>query len=84
MVWRYDNGGGNDERDIFYAPLHPYTRGLLQSLPKTEGRTKQRLVPIKGNPPNLAYEIKGCPFADRCPYVMDICKKTPKVLLWGG
>ena len=69
---------GNVE-DIFYAPLHPYTKGLLQSLPKTEGRRKQRLVPIKGNPPNLANEIKGCPFAERCPYVMDICKeKQPK------
>lgn len=65
--------------DIFYAPLHPYTKGLLQSLPKIENGTKQRLIPIKGNPPNLAFEIKGCPFAERCPYVMDICKeKQPK------
>lgn len=69
---------GNVE-DIFYAPLHPYTKGLLQSLPRTEDGTKQRLEPIKGNPPNLAFEIKGCPFAERCPYVMDVCKeKQPK------
>lgn len=61
--------------DIFYSPLHPYTKGLLKSLPRIESGRKQRLVPIKGNPPNLAFEIKGCPFAERCPYVMDICKK---------
>ena len=65
--------------DIFYAPLHPYTKGLLQSLPKTDGREKTRLIPIKGNPPNLAFEIKGCPFAERCPYTMSICReKQPK------
>ncbi len=65
--------------DIFYTPLHPYTKGLLQSLPKTGGKMKERLIPIKGNPPNLANEIKGCPFADRCPYTMDICReKQPK------
>ncbi len=64
--------------DIFYAPLHPYTKGLLQSLPKRDGGEKERLIPIKGNPPNLAAEIKGCPFAERCPYVMDICGEEPK------
>lgn len=61
--------------DIFYAPLHPYTKGLLESLPNIKGGTKKRLIPIKGNPPNLAFEIKGCPFAQRCPHVMNICKE---------
>lgn len=61
--------------DIFYNPMHPYTKGLLQSLPKKDTEKRQRLVPIKGNPPDLSKEIKGCPFAERCPYVMEICKK---------
>ncbi|MCQ4922365.1 ABC transporter ATP-binding protein [Tissierella carlieri] len=61
--------------DIFYNPMHPYTKGLLQSLPKKDTKKRQRLVPIKGNPPDLSKAIEGCPFAERCPYVMDICKK---------
>lgn len=64
--------------DIFYNPLHPYTQGLLQSLPKKNLEERQRLVPIKGNPPDLSKISKGCPFADRCPYAMDICvEKQP-------
>lgn len=64
--------------DIFYNPLHPYTQGLLQSLPKKNLGERQRLVPIKGNPPDLSKISKGCPFADRCPYAMDICvEKQP-------
>ncbi|MDR7857471.1 ABC transporter ATP-binding protein [Tissierella sp.] len=59
--------------DIFYNPLHPYTKGLLQSLPKKDTKERQRLVPIKGNPPDLSNMPKGCPFAERCPYAMDIC-----------
>lgn len=61
--------------DIFYNPMHPYTKGLLQSLPKKDSEKKQRLIPIKGNPPDLSKTIEGCPFAERCPYVMDICKR---------
>jgi oligopeptide transport system ATP-binding protein len=64
---------------IFYKPLHPYTQGLLQSLPKKNLEERQRLVPIKGNPPDLSKISKGCPFADRCPYAMDICvEKQPE------
>lgn len=61
--------------DIFYNPMHPYTKGLLQSLPKKDTKERQRLVPIRGNPPDLSKAIEGCPFAERCPYVIDICKK---------
>ncbi|OZV11489.1 peptide ABC transporter ATP-binding protein [Tissierella sp. P1] len=61
--------------DIFYNPMHPYTKGLLQSLPNKDTKERQRLVPIRGNPPDLSKAIEGCPFAERCPYVMDICKK---------
>lgn len=61
--------------DIFYNPQHPYTKGLLESLPKIENGQKQKLIPIAGSPPDLSKLTKGCPFADRCPYVKDICRE---------
>jgi oligopeptide/dipeptide ABC transporter ATP-binding protein len=57
---------------IFDAPKHPYTQGLLNSLPQI-GR-KQRLTPITGSVPNPYLVPRGCPFAPRCPHVMDICR----------
>jgi oligopeptide/dipeptide ABC transporter ATP-binding protein len=59
--------------DIFYAFHHPYTEGLLQSLPGY-GDDRTRLRPIKGQPPSLINLPSGCPFHPRCPYVMDICR----------
>ena len=59
--------------DIFEKPKHPYTQGLLKSLPQKN--SKERLTPIKGNPPNMTLEIKGCPFQDRCEYSMDRCRE---------
>lgn len=64
--------------DIFYRPMHPYTKGLLQSLPKKNTEERQRLIPIKGNPPDLAKVVSGCPFKERCPHAMDICNKQPE------
>ncbi|KQL55108.1 peptide ABC transporter ATP-binding protein [Heyndrickxia shackletonii] len=59
--------------EIFYTPQHPYTMGLLQSMPKLhEDRTKP-LIPIPGSPPDLASLGAGCPFAPRCPYTMKVC-----------
>ena len=58
-------------RTIFSQPRHPYTRGLLQSIP-TPGR-KTALTPIPGRPPNLAHLSPGCSFASRCPAAMDVC-----------
>jgi oligopeptide transport system ATP-binding protein len=57
--------------DIFYNPKHPYTVGLLKSIPKIEH--KERLVPIDGTPPDLLHPPKGCPFAARCEHAMNIC-----------
>ena len=57
--------------DIFYNPKHPYTVGLLKSIPKIEN--KERLVPIDGTPPDLLHPPKGCPFAARCEHAMKIC-----------
>jgi oligopeptide/dipeptide ABC transporter ATP-binding protein len=57
--------------DIFYDPRHPYTKGLLASVP-TLGR-QERLVPIKGTVPNMNELPKGCYFSPRCQEAMDIC-----------
>ncbi len=59
--------------DIFRNPQHPYTAGLLQSIPVL-GRRKDILVPIEGIVPNATSEIQGCAFADRCPHVMAKCR----------
>ncbi len=60
--------------EIFYDPKHPYTLGLLKSIPKITGKSeKQRLIPIDGTPPDLLKPPQGCPFAPRCDYAMKIC-----------
>jgi len=59
---------------IFRAPQHPYTQGLLASLPQIDADRTRRLVSIPGQPPDLAHLPSGCPFYDRCPKRMpDIC-----------
>lgn len=63
------------KRDIFYNPKHPYTMGLLKSIPKISCNEKQRLLPIAGTPPDLFNPQKGCPFYARCKFAMRICKK---------
>ncbi|MEG2097247.1 MAG: ABC transporter ATP-binding protein [Pseudoflavonifractor sp.] len=59
--------------EIFYTPRHPYTWGLLESIPKPGDLGANRLVPIDGTPPDLLNPPEGCPFADRCAYAMGIC-----------
>ena len=59
---------------IFYNPKHPYTMGLLKSIPKATDE-KQRLVPILGTPPDLLHPPKGCPFCSRCQFAMNICSQ---------
>lgn len=63
------------KRDIFYSPRHPYTMGLLKSIPKIDSEEKIRLVPIHGTPPDLLKPPTGCPFYARCDYAMRICAK---------
>ncbi|QPC84070.1 ABC transporter ATP-binding protein [Phototrophicus methaneseepsis] len=58
--------------DIFYKPLHPYTLGLLQSVPKL-GTTQDDLVSIPGSPPNLINPPSGCKFHPRCPFATEKC-----------
>ena len=62
-------------RDIFYRPRHPYTWGLLRSIPQKSGERK-KLVPIPGSPPDLIAPPPGCPFVARCPYAMNICNSA--------
>jgi oligopeptide transport system ATP-binding protein len=58
--------------EIFYKPKHPYTWGLLASMPKINAE-KGDLLAIPGTPPDLSNPPKGCPFAARCPHAMDVC-----------
>lgn len=59
-------------RETFYSPHHPYTAGLLHSIPST-ARAGQRLVPIPGQPPSLITPPSGCPYHPRCSETMPIC-----------
>ncbi len=68
-------------RDIFYRNHHPYTQGLLASLP---ARSEDRLTPIPGTPPSLISLPKGCPFAARCSHVFDKCSEPPPLTDVGG
>ena len=62
--------------DVIYAqPKHPYTLGLLASVPRLDSPRKETLRVIKGLPPNMAQLPKGCPFAPRCDYAMDKCRE---------
>ncbi len=64
---------------LFKTPSHPYTVGLLKSIPRLDD-VKDRLEPIDGQPPSLSKLPKGCSFAARCPEVQDICRqKEPEL-----
>ena len=65
---------GNSE-EIFLDPKHPYTKGLLESIPVLSKNTKPKFIP--GTPPNLVNPSEGCKFFDRCPEAMEKCKKDP-------
>jgi peptide/nickel transport system ATP-binding protein len=61
---------------VYYEPRMPYTMGLLGSIPRIDARGVSSLIPIEGNPPSLAALPPGCPFAPRCPLVIDECLET--------
>ncbi|GAB5427957.1 MAG: ABC transporter ATP-binding protein [Devosia indica] len=60
-------------RELFAAPGHPYTVGLLGAVPDLRDDTHRRLTPIPGSPPNMLAPPPGCPFAPRCPHAMTRC-----------
>lgn len=59
--------------ELYENTLHPYTLALLQALPRADRRRDQNLKSIKGSPPNLLVEPRGCPFAPRCEFVQEKC-----------
>ncbi len=60
--------------DIYRKPRHPYTKGLLHSIPKLDGDRKERLDSIPGQPPTLREPFQSCPFAPRCPHALERCR----------
>jgi oligopeptide/dipeptide ABC transporter ATP-binding protein len=66
--------------EIFYRPKHPYTKMLLQAIPRLDRPKSERLIPIEGAPPSLFEQFKGCPFAPRCPRAIDQCKNQHPTL----
>ena len=72
------------KHDIFYQPHHPYTKGLLESIPNSSAAT-ERLKPISGQPPSLIRLPSGCAFHPRCTYVMDRClDEEPQLVAVGS
>src|SRR5215208_279323 len=59
--------------ELFHNPRHPYTLGLLKSIPRLDEPRKEKLVPIEGLPPDLVDPPQGCPFQPRCPYAIERC-----------
>ncbi len=70
--------------DIFYEPKHPYTVGLLESMPRIDANEYERLIPISGTPVDMLNPPSGCPFGPRCKHCMKIClRKTPPLFAVG-
>lgn len=59
--------------DLYIEPSHPYTLGLLESIPNINAREKRRLIPIEGTPPDMFEEPDHCPFAARCRFAVQLC-----------
>ena len=72
-------------RDLYARPRHPYTQGLLASVPSLEGDPEAELFSIPGQPPDLAHLPPGCAFAGRCPLVVERCRGSlPELERLGG
>ena len=71
----------SDVKPLFDEPLHPYTRGLLKSLPGFGHKKGERLPVIEGMVPDILSFPKGCKFNNRCPEVMDVCRETEPDLI---
>jgi oligopeptide transport system ATP-binding protein len=75
-----------DVEDIFYRPRHPYTLGLLRSMPRVDAEEYERLIPIEGTPVDMLNPPSGCPFGPRCEHCMKICLRMepPKIDIGNG
>lgn len=70
-----------DVRRIFHDPKHPYTQGLMNSIPSLVSKKDKRLIPIKGIVPSILEMEAGCGFDTRCPYADEICRRQPPFLV---
>lgn len=70
-----------DVRRIFHDPKHPYTQGLMNSIPSLVSKKDKRLIPIKGTVPSILEMEAGCGFDTRCPYADEICRRQPPFLV---
>ena len=61
--------------DVFYRPRHPYTWGLIKSMPRLNSDKREDLISIEGAPPDLFVPPKGCAFAPRCAYALNLCQE---------
>src|SRR5713101_60908 len=68
-------------KQVFETPAHPYTVGLLHSIPRLDGQRGIKLTPIAGQPPDLVNVPVGCPYAPRCPKVQDRCRRERPELM---
>ncbi|MDF2578029.1 MAG: transporter ATP-binding protein [Chlamydiales bacterium] len=69
---------GTNEQ-IFYSPKHPYTQGLIGSMPRLDSSREKRLESVEGSPPDLVAPPLGCAFHARCPYSMQICAEPQSI-----
>jgi len=69
--------------ELYENPKHPYTRGLLSSLPKLDGQ-RSKLISIEGTPPDMLIAPRGCPFAPRCQYAFEKCSDENPMLMQVG
>lgn len=72
--------------DLFYKPAHPYTNGLLRSMPRVDAMEHEKLIPIEGTPVDMLNPPEGCGFASRCEHCMKLCLRAepPTVDLGNG
>ena len=68
-------------RDLYRNPLHPYTQGLLRSVPSISGGSTKRLATIEGSVPRPTERIRGCAFASRCPHAKPMCRQEIPALV---
>ena len=71
-------------REIYATPRHPYTLGLLRSVPRLDEPKRERLAPIQGQPPDLTRLPPGCAFRPRCTWAIDRCAELPPLEHVGG
>ena len=70
--------------ELFASPLHPYTQGLIRSIPKLEGDRDERLHVIEGTVPSLSNVPQGCRFSTRCPFATELCHREEPAMRTAG